>query len=55
MTLRMWALGLAVAMFASTSAMACDYHKMTMASAPVEKPITVAQAPVDLWLLPYLS
>lgn len=55
MTLRMWALGLAVAMFASSSVMACDYHKMTMASTPVAKTVTVAQVPVDLWLLPYLS
>ncbi len=55
MTVRMLAFGLAVAMFASSGAMACDFHKMTMASTPVVKKITVAQAPVDLWLLPYLS
>ena len=55
MTIRMWALGLAVAIFASSSAMACDFHKMTMASTPVVKQITVAAVPVDLWLLPYLS
>lgn len=55
MTVRMWALGLAVAIFTSSGAMACNFHKMTMASTPVVKKITVAQVPVDLWLLPYLS
>ncbi len=55
MTKRVWALGLALAIVTSSAAMACDFHKMTMASTPVVKTITVAQAPVDLWLLPYLS
>lgn len=57
MTLRMWALGLAVVLAASSGAAACDWHKnMTMASVPVvEKTVTVANVPVDLWLIPYLS
>lgn len=55
MTKRMWALGLAVAMFVTTSAMACDFHKMTTASTPIVKTVAVASVPVDLWLVPYLG
>lgn len=57
MTLRIWALSLAVVLAASSGAAACDWNKnMTMASVPVvEKTVTVANVPVDLWLIPYLS
>jgi len=57
MTLRIWALSLAVVLGASSGAAACDWHKnMTMASVPVvEKTVIAANVPVDLWLIPYLS
>lgn len=54
MTKRIWALGLAAVIFASTGAMACDFQKTTMAT-PVVKTVASAAVPVDLWLVPYLS
>lgn len=57
MTLKMWALGFAVVLAASSGAAACDWNKnMTMASVPVvEKTVIAVNVPVDLWLIPYLS
>lgn len=58
MTMKAWALGLALAFASATGAMACSFsaNKMTTAEIP-RSPATVeaAEAPVDLWLLPYLA